>query len=268
MFKVLSLEYLQQKVPSIFTENRAERTSGKYQHISTARVIDGLLAEGFVPTWAAQCRCRLTEKKAYTKHMLRFRHVNAKPTSSGLFSEIVLVNSHDGLSSYRLMAGVYRLVCSNGLIAGKTYNEIRVRHQGDILGEVIEGTYEIIKDSQKMIEAADQMSAIKLHPREKMIFAEAAHTLRFEDSSISEAIKPVQLLEPRRFEELEKDDLFTVFNVAQEHIMKGGLRGYAKNLNGRYKKVRSRAVSSIDQNTALNRALWSLAEKMMELKSA
>ncbi len=266
--QTLAIENLKKIAPSIFTEIGANRTTEKYQHISTTRLIEGLRSEGFLPVWATQCRSRNDEQKAFTKHMLRFRHADAKATESGLFSEIVLVNSHDGLSSYRLMAGVYRLVCSNGLIAGKTYNDIRIRHQGDILGQVIEGTYTVIKDSKKMIDASERMSAIQLHPREKMIFAELAHNLRFEDSSMGEAIKPHKLLEPRRFDELKKDDLFTVFNVIQEHIMKGGIRGYVKNPNGRYKRVRTRAVTSIDQNTALNRALWSLAEKMMELKGA
>ncbi|MHB1949557.1 MAG: DUF932 domain-containing protein, partial [Gammaproteobacteria bacterium] len=206
--------------------------------------------------------------KAFTKHMLRFRHVNARPTASGLYPEIVLINSHDGLSSYRLMAGVYRLVCSNGLIAGNTYDEIRVRHQGDILGNVIEGTYRVIGDSKKMIESAEKMSALVLSNPEKKIFAESAHAIRFENSSMSEAIEPVKLLSPRRLAESNKDDLFTVFNIVQENLIKGGIRGYAKDANGYHKRVRTRAINSIDQNTILNRALWSLAEKMMQLKGA
>ena len=200
--------------------------------------------------------------------MLRFRHVNARPTSSGLYPEIVLINSHDGLSSYRLMAGVFRLVCSNGLIAGNTYDEIRVRHQGDILGNVIEGTYRVIEDSKKMLESAERMSSLTLSNPEKKIFSEAAHSLRFENNSMNEAIEPVKLLSPRRSSEINKDDLFTVFNVVQENLIKGGVRGYAKDANGHHKRVRTRAINSIDQNTALNRALWSVAEKMMELKGA
>lgn len=263
----LSIENLKRIAPSIFTEDSASRTTDKYQHISTARIVDGLRAEGFLPVWATQCRSRIAEKKIFTKHMLRFRHLDAKPTSSGLFPEIVLINSHDGLSSYRLMAGIYRLVCANGLIAGNTYNETRIRHQGDILGQVIKGTYEVIEDSKKMIEVADQMSRTSLNTKERLIIAEAAHGLRFDGTPLSSAIEPLKLLKPRRFAELEKNDLFTVFNVIQENVIKGGLKGYTRNQNGRYKKVSSREINSIDQNTALNRALWSLAEKMMALKS-
>ncbi len=271
MFNTLSLETLQHKVPSIFTEGSAERTSDKYQHISTAKVINGLLGEGFVPTWAGQCKCRLAVKKAFTKHMLRFRHVDARPTASGLYPEIVLINSHDGLSSYRLMAGIYRMVCTNGLVAGTSYNEIRITHKGStegIVGEVIEGTYSVIEDSKKMIESADSMSSITLSAPEKKIFAEAAHTIRFDNNPVGDEIEPLRLLTPRRFTESNKNDLFTVFNVAQENLIKGGVQGYTKDKRGRTKRITTRAIQSIDQNTALNRALWTLAEKMMQLRGA
>ncbi len=137
MINALNLETLQRKVPSIFSEDSAERTSDKYQHISTFKIIEGLMKEGFVPTWATQSGSRLENKKGYAKHMIRFRHQEAKLALNQLFPEIVLINSHDGLSSYRLMSGVYRLVCSNGLVAGYSYGDIRVRHQGNIMHDVI-----------------------------------------------------------------------------------------------------------------------------------
>ena len=201
--------------------------------------------------------------KAYTKHLLRFRHANARPTPSGLFPEIVLINSHDGLSSYRLMAGIYRLVCSNGLVAGNFYNDIRVRHQGNIVNEVIEGSYSVVEDSRKMVESAEKMSSIMLSIPEKIALAEGAHTIRFDNSPVSDSIDPRNLLTPRRFSEMHKDDLFTLFNVAQENIIKGGVKGYAISPNHCPKRVSTRAVNSIDQNITLNRALWSLAENMM-----
>src|SRR3990167_856743 len=263
MFQSLTTEQLRKITPSVFTESGSEKTSDKYQHISTARLIDALSVEGFFAVRATQSNCRLAEKRSYTKHMLRFRHLSARPTPSGLYPEIVLVNSHDGLSSYRLMAGIYRLVCSNGLVAGNFYNEIRVRHQGNIVNEVIEGSYSVIEDSRKMIESAEKMSSIRLSIPEKIAFAESAHAIRFDNSPVSDSIDPSKLLTPRRFEEMNKDDLFTLFNVAQENIIKGGVRGYAVSPNHRPKRVSTRAINSIDQNITLNRALWSLAENMM-----
>ncbi|MDP1573755.1 MAG: DUF932 domain-containing protein [Coxiellaceae bacterium] len=197
--------------------------------------------------------------------MLRFRHISATPTPSGLFPEIVLVNSHDGLSSYRLMAGVFRVVCSNGLVAGDFYGETRVRHQGNVIGQVIEGSYSVIKESRGMIESANKMSSISLSIPEANRFAEEAHAIRFSDTPLFDSIKANYLLAPRRFAD-NKTDLFTVFNVVQENVIKGGIRGYSVSSNFRPKRVTSRAISSIDQNVITNRALWSLAEKTMYQK--
>ena len=267
MFKALLPEDLIKKAPSIFTEAAADRTSDKYQHISTIRVLDGLKREGFVAVKAMQSRVRIADKANFTKHLIRLRHVDARPTAGGLFPEIVLINSHDGLSSYRLMSGIYRLICSNGLIAGNTYEQVKIRHQGDIIHNVIEGTYEVIKNSKKMIESAEEMEQVKLSIDEKNLFAEAAHAIRFDGNETGQNIKPVSLLTPRRFVESNKNDLFTVFNIVQENIIKGGIASYAKDKYGRMtKRIRTRAIKSIDQDTMLNRALWSLSEKMLELK--
>lgn len=274
----MDMETLRAYAPSVFTDSSAEHVSSKYQHISTREVVEGLIGQGFMPVMATQSRSRIEEKKAFTKHMIRFRHVDAAetPEMGGLIPELVLVNSHDGLSSYRLMAGIYRLVCSNGLVAGETFKEVRVRHQGNVIDNVIEGTFEVMSETQKMLEHAGNMSELILNREEKQLFAEAVHQIRFDGETVEETgIKPDQFLKARRYQELHKDDLFTVFNIAQENTIKGGLKGYAVDADGRYrnrttgerlKKVTTREIKSIDQNNNLNRALWTLAEKMAELK--
>jgi hypothetical protein len=270
MLNRLSLDNLQRATPSIFTTKAAAGTSDKYKHISTIEVVQGLMKEGFMPVKATQSRTRLTDKAPFTKHMLRFRHIDSVPTVGGLFPELILVNSHDGLSSYRLMAGLYRLICSNGLVAGDTFKEVRVRHQGDVVSNVIEGTYEVMKESKQLLEHAEQMGGLQLTQPEKMIFAEVVHQLRFDgdDSLAKDAIKPEQFLKPRRYQENGKNDLFTVFNVVQENVIKGGLRGWSRDEKGRAKRIATREIKSIDQNNSLNRALWTLAEKMMQLRGA
>jgi hypothetical protein len=268
MFRPISLENLQRITPSIFTTESAASTSDKYKHISTIDVVKALMSEGFMPMKAAQNRTRKIDKAPFTKHMLRFRHVDSIPTVGGLFPELVLVNSHDGLSSYRLMAGLYRLICSNGLVAGDTFKEVRVRHQGNVVGNVIEGTYEVMKETKQLLEHAEFMGSVELTHPEKTIFAEVVHQLRFDgdDSLTKQAIKPEQFLKPRRYQENGKNDLFTIFNVVQENVIKGGLRGWARDEKDHVKRVSTREIKSIDQNTALNRALWTLAEKMMQLR--
>ena len=65
----------------------------------------------------AQSQSRIAGKTEYTKHMIRMRyagHAEARPEAN----EIILINSHDGASSYQMLAGVFRFVCCNGLVVG------------------------------------------------------------------------------------------------------------------------------------------------------
>jgi len=137
----LSMDQLARVVPSLYTQEGYEKTSNRYQPISTAMVVEKLMSEGFYPTKAYQTCSRTQEKRMFSKHMIRFRRYDFNYATPDYFPEIVLINSHDGLSSYRLMAGLYRLVCSNGLIVGSEYGEVRVKHSGNIIDNVIGGTF-------------------------------------------------------------------------------------------------------------------------------
>jgi hypothetical protein len=75
----------------------------------------------------AQSKSRIEGKTEFTKHMIRMRHagqVNTRPEAN----EIILINSHDGASSYQMLAGVFRFVCCNGLVVGDVTNDIRIPH--------------------------------------------------------------------------------------------------------------------------------------------
>lgn len=258
---ILTTEQLYKAAPSLFTRGAADHTSERYKPIATFDVIDRLLQEGFYPTTAKQSVSRSEERKMFAKHMVRFRHRDYHNPGNGLFPELVLINSHDGLSSYRLMAGLYRQVCTNGLVAGKSYDEVRVKHQGDVIGNVIEGTYRVIESSQKMLQVVEHMGNCVL-PEEKLLeFSTQAHELRFSDDA-NLVIEPKNLLLPRRREDIKRD-LFSVFNVVQENLIKGGVLGYRLNEHGRWRRARSRKITSIDQNVKLNRDLWTIAESTL-----
>ncbi|MDE9567420.1 DUF945 domain-containing protein, partial [Xenorhabdus bovienii] len=76
------------------------------------------------------------------RHMLRLRREGEILLDD--VPEIILVNSHDGSSSYQMIPGVFRFVCNNGLVCGETFGDIRVPHKGDVVGKVIEGAYSVV----------------------------------------------------------------------------------------------------------------------------
>lgn len=131
--------------------------------------------------------------------------------------EIILLNSHDGSSSYQMLQGMFRFACANGLICGHSFGEVCVPHLGDVTEKVIEGAYEVLGIFDDM----EAMKSISLTLNEQSLFARAALTYRYEEHD-KFPITESQLLTPRRWED-KKDDLWTTFQYVQENMIKGGL---------------------------------------------
>ncbi len=138
----LTHEELIRHVPSIFGEDRHTSRSERYAYIPTITVLENLQREGFQPFFACQTRVRDPGRRGYTKHMLRLRRdgeINGEHVP-----EIILLNSHDGTSSYQMLPGYFRFVCQNGCVCGQSLGEVRVPHRGNVVEKVIEGAYEVV----------------------------------------------------------------------------------------------------------------------------
>lgn len=266
----LSNDMLRAAVPSIFATEAHESRSARFAPVPTVTVLDGLRAEGFEPFSAVQARTRVEGKAEFTKHMVRLRHRSLTNTTGDSF-EIVLVNANDGTSAYQMIPGFFRFVCENGLMTGETFSEVKVRHSGNAIGEVIEGAYRVLEDAPLVAEQVASWKAITLQDGERQALAESAHILRFpkadQDGEAPAPVQPEALLRPRRSAD-RATDLWTAFNVVQENTLKGGLTGRVRNAEGRLQRRTTREVAGIDQNRSLNRALWLLTQRMAELKSA
>ncbi|CAB4048744.1 DUF932 domain-containing protein [Paraburkholderia phenoliruptrix] len=258
----LSDDQIRRVAPSIFADCKHESRSERYTYIPTIDVLRGLRNEGFQPFMVCQTRVRHDDRREYTKHMLRLRH--ADQITGEEANEIVLLNSHDGTSSYQMLAGMLRFVCQNGMVAGDNVADIRVPHKGNIVQNVINGAFDVLDGFDLIREQKEGMRAVVLDHDEQHAFARSALALRY-DPTDAEAPAPVtdsQLLAPRRFED-RRDDLWTVFNRVQENLTKGGLHGRSR--TGR--SMSTRPITGIDQNVKLNRALWMLADAMRQMKA-
>lgn len=268
--RALTEDEMRKQTPSVFAVTAHESRSARFQPIPTIEILRALTKEGFVPVGAKQSRTRIEGKVEFTKHLIRMRRMDeAKSYAVGdNICEILLKNANDGTSAYELMAGLFRIRCLNSLVAQVgTLEVIKVRHSGDVAGKVIEGTYSVLNEADKVLAAPQDWSGIHLTTDEQTIFADAAHLLRFGDAdgNINTPIKSEQLLIPRRYED-KANDLWTTFNMIQENSLKGGLRGVTRDGAGRPHRVKSRSVNGIDQDIKLNKALWTLSQKMVELK--
>lgn len=245
--------------PSVLAESAHESRGERYTFIPTIKVIDGLRGEGFQPYEVRQTRCRDLSKREFTKHMVRMRHVDHIGTNDEV-TELVLLNSHDGTSSYQLLSGIFRFVCSNGLIAGDVFNDVRVRHSGNVVNDVIEGSFRVLENAGEIADRLDQYKAITLSDQEQRVFASAALQLRWDAEEAP--VQAERLLRANRYAD-NKADLWTTFNRVQENIIKGGVAG--RSTTGR--RMTTRAVGGVNENVKLNRALWSLADGMAQIKT-
>lgn len=256
----LSDDQIRAVVPSIFAKTPHQSRSQRYAYIPTATVLAELRREGFEPFMVCQTRVKHDDRRDFTKHMIRLRH--ASQINSSEANEIILLNSHDGTSSYQMLAGMFRFVCQNGLVCGDKMSDVRVPHKGNVTAQVIEGAYEVLNSFERIQDSRDAMRAITPDPEESQVFARAALALKYDDPDKPLPITENQILMPRRYNDNEAD-LWSMFNRAQENLIKGGLSSRAA--NGR--RQQTRPVQGIDQNLRLNRALWMLAEGLRQLKS-
>lgn len=256
----LTDDQIRNVAPSIFADAAHESRSARYTYIPTSDVLLGLRREGFQPFMVCQTRVRNQDKREHTKHMIRMRH--AGQITSREANEIILLNSHDGSSSFQLLAGMFRFVCSNGLVVGDAVADHRLRHSGDIVGEVIDGAFKVLDGFETATAQRDAMQALTLNDGEQTAFARAALALKYDEGEGAAPVTERQVLSPRRFED-NRSDMWSVFNRTQENLVKGGLRG--RNAAGR--TTTTRPVNGIDQSVKLNRALWVLGEEMRRLKA-
>lgn len=271
--EVLDMDMIRRHAPALFAEHPHHSRSERFAHIPTHEMIDALMREGWAVTGVRVGGSSDADKRAFTKHMLRLRRADqTKPTQlNETMPEVVLKNGHDGTSQYHLMMGLYRLVCMNGLVVADTVvGDIKVPHRGHALDKVIDGTYSVIQHADKVLDHVQELKQIPIKPDEAAAYATAALHLRF-DGDIPETLKndPTKVLGVRRSED-RASDLWTVYNRAQENLIKGGITFYQESEDQRgrttIRRASTRPVLSVDGDIKLNRALWTLTEEMAKLK--
>lgn len=264
--QVLNNDQLYRKAPSVFAVQPWEGVSDKYTFVPTIDIIDRLRAEAnLVPITVREARSRT--KGGYQKHEVRL--VDARALEQGAlvvgdtYPTVNLTNSHDTGAALSIDAGLYRLVCSNGMMLPDSMAQsVRVRHTGD-LSDVIEGVFSVVGESQRMIDVVKEYQGIALPQEAQIAFATAALELR--ESTLP--VTATQLLYPRRYQDrsdrdfaLPKGDLYTTLNVVQENIIKGGQRSRAA--TGR--RATTRGVADIALDHKVNKALFVLAEALKQ----
>lgn len=265
----LSRDEILQRAPSVFAENPMPGVSDRYKFVPTVGILDTLEKAGYSVVAARQSATRTPDGHTYAKHSLRLTKtdyldkgdmpVRARRVGD-VVPQVVLTNSHNRTSSFQLEGGLFRLVCSNGLMtAAADFAGARVLHNDPaIYDHIIEGTEYIREVTESVaLPMIERMQRTELTEAQALEFATAATFLKFgeERSDHAEA-----LLQARREEDAGRM-LWTVLNRIQENVVKGGYM--AKDRAGR--TVQTRGITSVDKDRDFNVALWQLGAQVVEL---
>ena len=232
--KFLTEDEIRQRCPLVFaTSPTNDKVSEKYIVANTYTVIQDMEKLGWKVVRAAQRRATKKSSKRFSYHMVALQNPDIKITKQvdggeeivECFPQIILTNSHDGLSCFQFRVGLYRCICSNGLvISDAELSEFKIRHIYYSFENLRAVVGRILEALPSKVERMSQMSNVLLSEDQKLDFAKKALSIRKgvkEEELQADEETYKDLLTPVRKED-EGDSLWNVYNVLQEKIVKGG----------------------------------------------
>ena len=243
---MISLNSLRERVPAIFTKTPSPKVSNRYSFADSEYYLQKFIdADWFIHS------ARQVSKSEYAPHQVILRN-NDIATVGDLLPQLIFTNSHNGIKKMTIDTGIYRLVCSNGLVVPTSITQsLSIKHLdlGDSTTDtIVNSFYEKVPIIMNNI---DRMRNKILTNDEIDNFTYNALQIRFTNAvgiNINDVVKPLRI-------EDNSDDLWTVFNVVQEKLIRGGIQLPSKR--------RSRPINNFVNDNNINTKLWELAEQYL-----
>ena len=271
----MTMEEVRTKCPYAFAEDPTNpAVSGKYVHANTATVISDMEKLGWYPVEAKQCRQKKGSSGIRSFHMIAMESNDVKTNILGPDGNveskvrIIIQNSHDGFNSFRFMMGVYRFICSNGMVvADAQFADFSIRHINYSFDELRGIVAKVMESVPTTIDKMNAMNTTILTDDQKREMAVETYKIRkgyAQEDKVNVDDQTVEdLLTPMRTED-EGNSLWNVFNVLQEKMIKGSFMAPGK--NGKTRK--QRPITSIKKDLDYNQRLWVVAEQYIPVPVA
>ena len=254
----LSKSELKEVCPVIFADKASNEVSKHYTHIPTSKVINDMRTLGWDVVDAKEVKARKNSTKGFQKHLVVFRNPDVQIDGKGgdtVFPQVLLTNSHDGKNAFTFTAGLFRMICENGLVISTTqFEDVKMRHMGYSFEELQVKIKEMVEKLPLTVESMNKMQATELGQNEMVKFAKKAITTRFKEDELKRIkIDFKELLNPTRDED-KGNDLWSVFNVVQEKIIDGD---FEYKVAGKLRKARQ--IKNFKQDQKINKELFDVA---------
>ena len=243
-----TLEQIKQIAPTVFATDKMDHLTDRYIQTPTSRVVEDLMDLGWQVTKAQEVKAR--KNKGFQKHIVIFRHPNimiSGKEGDDVQPQIILTNSHDGKNAFNFRVGLYRFICSNGLvIADAEFSNVSIRHMNYTFETLKDNITEIVSKLPGLVQKINLFKSISLSYDQMVDFAVKAALLR-----TKQTVNASDLLAPIRLQD-QGNGLWEVFNRVQEKLIGGH---YTSG------KRKTRPVTSFQTNIDINERLWKLAEQ-------
>jgi len=252
------------RAPAAFSVTKADHLTDRYQSLQTSSLLPILADYGYFPVQAAQTRPRkmsdVLKAAEHRHHIISF--ARAEDLQRPDRPEVTLFNSHNGSGAVRLFAGIYRMICSNGIVVGNGV-EARIYHNKAAMMGVEDMLRKVVANVPEVLATMERMKGITLSYEQARQMAENAVALRWNryDGSDKKGAfynneTILDALSAKRVEDCGFN-LYTVFNLVQENVMRGNLSVKSVSESAPAGIMRkARPVNSVKAHTDLNAKLW------------
>jgi hypothetical protein len=259
--ETLSPEQIKERAPQVYTDKPYDQVSDKYVFLPTHRIVDDMAKLGWQVSDAKTMKTKNPIQKKYGKHMVVFYNpdIFIKDDEGGIeaYPQILIQNNARGWGKLKFSVGIFRMICSNGLIIrSKDLGEFSLRHFGYTFEDLQNLVQSVVDNLPRMVEKINDFSQKEMTPDEQRSFAYKAIQARFGEERLVEDYEVNQVLVSARPQDAGSS-LWVTLNRVQEHLVRGGFT-----MIGADKKERKvRKIVNIQADVALNEKLFELAEE-------
>ena len=254
----LSRSELKEVCPVIFADKASKEVSKHYTHIPTSKVVDDMELLGWKVVDAKSVKARKSSTRGFQKHLVVFRNpdvvINGEDGDT-VFPQVLLTNSHDGKNAFTFTAGLFRMICENGLVVStSTFEDVKMRHMGYSFEELQVKIKDMVEKLPLTVDSMNKMKETEIEENKAVEFAKKALTTRFSEKEMKRIkIDINEILKPVRKEDAGKD-LWSIFNVVQEKVIEGD---FVYAVGSKIRKARK--IKNFKQDQKVNKELFALA---------
>ena len=235
---------------NILYQDRGLNVSNRYNVISTIDVVEQFQSYGFETTSVLSASART--KSGFQQHMVRMK--SDHKITAGLRPEVIIHNSYDGTKALNIRVGLFRFVCSNGVIIGENLvPNFRIMHSNNNWQELVNDFIDTYDEKYHLQQEWVQgLSDRQMGLDEAYHMAEQVLEFRHSDQRIKmDVVDPLELLIVKRKED-RGDSAWHRFNTIQENLVNGYFHKYDNEGTIRKAKIMTNIEELIRLNTKIS----------------